>query len=222
MVMTEIDGNPDDMAGVWDGALLNTTGSFVLTEHEDVQRYAPYLGGKPGALAQFYRAMLLDVRKTRQLIMDMAHDDGVAPDLLTDEDLDGEVLARVSRDVRRASRPRKTRVSTTTREDVRECIADRLEIQAEWREVKPEEHSDHRSKDATEAMRACALYVRELPADDERLVYLDSVSTGISPFMFEFADDVVDENQLLWGRIGLFACMGPSEHLDQIVAFYQG
>lgn len=111
----------------------------------------------------------------------------------------------------------------TTRDDIRECIADRLDGQAEWRDEVAKEHpDDERNVSAAEAMRACAAYVRDLPADDPRLVELDSVSLGMSPFMFRGrigAIDFEDESRL-WGQIGFHDFWSPSDYLDQIVEFY--
>ena len=106
------------------------------------------------------------------------------------------------------------------REDIRDCIADRLENQAEWRDVIAKEHpDDERNVNAAEAMRACAAYVRDLPDDDYRLVELDSLSQGTSPFMFDGEVDPDDENRL-WGLMGFFGTRDPSDHLDAIYSFY--
>jgi len=109
----------------------------------------------------------------------------------------------------------------TTRDDIRECIADRLDGNAEWRESVAERYpDDQRNAKAAHAMRACAAYVRELPADDPRLVELDSMSWGYTPFMFDREVDLEEENQL-WGRIGFDDSCDASDHLDMILEFYR-
>lgn len=115
--------------------------------------------------------------------------------------------------------------TTTTREDVRESLAEHLLGSADWRDSKAKEYHDIRSARAADAMRACAQYVRSLPSDDPRLIFLDSVSVGEpGTFMFHgMADDVShEEENRLWGRIGYDDSMSPSDHLDLIVGYYEG
>jgi len=111
-------------------------------------------------------------------------------------------------------------VTREAREGIRDAIADRLEGQAEWREAAAREHpNDERNLAAAEAMRATAQYVRELPDDDYRLVELDSLSVGISPFVFDGEVDHDDENRL-WGQLAFNYIGSPSDHLDAIYTFY--
>lgn len=108
----------------------------------------------------------------------------------------------------------------TAREDIRDCLANRLVGQAEWRETVAMAHpEDPRNARAASEMRACAAYVRDLPEDDYRLVELDLRSQGTSPFMYDGEVDEYDENRL-WGLMGFFGSRDPSEHLDAIYAFY--
>lgn len=113
---------------------------------------------------------------------------------------------------------------STTKADVRECLAEQLEGTAEWHESKAEPDRTECSRQATAALRACADYVRNLPSTDERLVFLDSVSLG-EPGRFVFFDtlDTLDaiEERRLWVLMGYGYDLSPSHHLDSIVAFYE-
>ncbi|MBY0279981.1 hypothetical protein K2Z84_31990 [Candidatus Binatia bacterium] len=122
--------------------------------------------------------------------------------------------------------------------DIRTVIADRLEHQAQWRSEKALEYpDDYRNVRAANAMISTAKFIRALPDDDARLVFLGAVldeNTGGSSADYlerllgplksnptAWHEFMADEREM-WARIGFDDQGSPVEHLDTIVAFYPG
>lgn len=122
--------------------------------------------------------------------------------------------------------------------DIRTVIADRLEHQAQWRLEKALEFpDDDRNVRAASAMMSTAEYVRGLPDNDVRLVFLGAVldenTAGSSADYLEHLlgplksnptawHDFMEEERDMWARVGFDWQGSPAEHLDAITSFYPG
>lgn len=121
--------------------------------------------------------------------------------------------------------------------DIRRVIAARLEAHADWRRGKAREFPhDERNAQAASTMLSTAEYVRALPENDARLVFLSGIldedtaaSSGdflqetFGPFEFNAAgwNEFTEAENQLWGRIGFDGPSSPSESLNEIVALYR-
>jgi len=129
-------------------------------------------------------------------------------------------------------------VGIQRKHDVRQALAEHLESQAHWRDEKAREYPDDpRNEQAASAMRALATYILQLPLEDPRLQYLALISMDEDVWMasedalpFDIDDreaewlEFGEEESRFWGRVGFDdgGKRDPSDHLDEIVAFYRG
>ncbi len=111
------------------------------------------------------------------------------------------------------------------------ALADKIEEQAIWREVKAEEYPDDpRNARAAECLHQLAAYVRSLPADDARIQYLAAISVGDDVFAPSsnalgrdpsLLYDFIDEENSFWRELAFHESLVAPDALDAIVGFYR-